>query len=101
MLLEFEELKVNLSIVNKSFVTLGKPLRYEQTFVYIRDTMLLAPAGKASLAGLGKLSAKDGEFSKREISYEDITNKGKFLKRDKNKNKKLLKSTLFKTLSSL
>lgn len=49
MLNDWDVLKKSLSIVNKSFVSLGKPLRFEHTFVYIRDTNLLVPAGKNKL----------------------------------------------------
>jgi hypothetical protein len=55
MLNDFEELKEHLDIVNRSFVTLGKPLQMKDINIYIRDTMLLAPAGKKSLASLGDL----------------------------------------------
>ena len=55
LLSEFEEMKNHMSIINKSFVTLGKPLRVYNSFVYLRDTMLLAPAGKGSLDHLGVL----------------------------------------------
>jgi hypothetical protein len=55
MLSDFEEFKNDLNIVNKSFVTLGKPLRREQRNIYIRDTLLLAPAGSGSLESLSTL----------------------------------------------
>lgn len=83
MLSDFEELKIKLSIVNKSFVSLGKPLRYDHSFVYVRDTMLIAPAGAGSLEKLGKIYESEGDFSKRKISQEDISNMKAFLKRDK------------------
>ena len=82
MLDDFEDLKKNLSIVNKSFVSLGKPLRFESAFVYVRDTILLAPAGKGSLSDLGKLYDSDGDFNKRVISKDDLNNMSAFLKRD-------------------
>jgi hypothetical protein len=78
-----EELKLKISIVNKSFVSLGKPLRFEKHFVYIRDTKLLAPAGYGSLAQLGKLSERKGDFTKREISQDDLSNMDQFWIRDK------------------
>ena len=81
ILSDFEELKERLSIVNKSYVSLGKPLRYEYTFVYLRDTMLLAPAGKACLANLGQLY--ESTFHKKEISKYDLNDMSGFLKRDK------------------
>ena len=83
MLRGFEELKNNLSIVSKSFVTLGKPLKYEQTFVHIRDTKLIAPAGLGSLKALGTLYENDGDFVKRTIGFDDVNNMDEFLKRDK------------------
>jgi hypothetical protein len=55
MLDEFEDIKFDLGIVNKSFVTLAKPLRIEDSNVCIRDTILLSPAGSGSLDLLGKL----------------------------------------------
>ena len=83
MLSNFEnDLKKQLSIVNKSFVSLGKPLRYEDKFMYVRDTMLLAPAGYNSLARLGELYNEEGDYSKRRISQEDLNNMKEFLKRD-------------------
>jgi hypothetical protein len=81
MLKDFEELKDKLSIVNKSFVSLGKPLRYEHTFVYVRDTMLLAPAGKGSLANLGQLY--ESCYYKKNICKEDLNDMEGYLKRDK------------------
>lgn len=55
LLKDFDKFKESLDIVNKSFVTLGKPLRIGSSNVIIRDTMLLAPGGKKSLAHLGTL----------------------------------------------
>ncbi len=43
MLTDFKEIKEKLSIVAKSFVTIGKPLKLQDTFVYIRDTNLVLP----------------------------------------------------------
>jgi hypothetical protein len=40
MLSDFEEIKKKLSIVNKSFVSLGKPLKFAHTNVYVRDTII-------------------------------------------------------------
>lgn len=56
MLDDFNELKENLDIVNKCFVTRGKPLFMHNLNVHIRDTMLLAPAGQRSLEALGEIS---------------------------------------------
>jgi hypothetical protein len=83
MLSDFEVLKQQLSIVNKSFVSLGKPLRYLNTNVYVRDTILLAPAMMGSLKALGKLYSNEGDFSKKLISKDDLNNMGAFLKKDK------------------
>ena len=66
---DFNDFKDSLDIVNKSFVTLGKPMKYNGSNVYIRDTMLLAPAGKKGLASLGDLLG----FSKDELSLEEIS----------------------------
>jgi len=83
MLKDFDtELKLKLSIVNKSFVSLGKPLKFENKYLYVRDTMLLAPAGQGSLSKLGKLYESHGDFVKRTVSKEDITNMKAFLLRD-------------------
>ena len=80
---DFSTHKGSLSIINKSFVTLGKPLKFSSTNVYIRDTILLAPAGKSSLSELGKLYTEDtGDFEKIAISSEDLVKMGEFLKRD-------------------
>jgi hypothetical protein len=83
MLSDFLTLKEKLGIVNKSFVTLGKPIKTAGTNVYIRDTYLLAPAGNKSLAALGKLYESEGDFSKELIKPEDLVNMDEFLKRDK------------------
>ena len=81
ILSDFNELKKKLSVVNKSFVSLGKPLKFEESFVYFRDTMLLAPAGMNSFKELSKLYSKDG-LVKREISIDDIKNMRGFLEID-------------------
>jgi hypothetical protein len=83
ILSDFNDLKSKLSIVNKSFVSLGKPLRYDECFVYIRDSMLLAPAGSGSLASLGKLYENEGNFSKINIKTEDLNKMSEFLARDR------------------
>ena len=80
---DFNELKESLDIVNKSFVTLGKPLIIDNVNVYIRDTMLLAPAGKKSLAALGdligvaKVKLEDHEINSMEVLL--VENKEKFV----------------------
>lgn len=81
MLGDFEDFKDSLDIVNRSFVTLGKPIKYNSSNVYIRDTMLLAPAGKKGLAALGDLLG----FSKGELSLDEITSMDKLLINDREK----------------
>jgi|SRR5882762_4819933 len=82
MLIYLEMNQNSLSIVNKSYVTLAKPLRYEHNFVYNRDTYLLLPGGNPKPAATGKLYEVDGDFSKIEIINKDITHMTEFLKRD-------------------
>ena len=82
MLSDFESIKEELSIVNGSFVTLGKPLQFEGRNIHIRDTMLLAPGGNKSLASIGKLY---GGLTKIEISQTDLEDMQGFLERDKEK----------------
>jgi len=69
--------------VAKSFVILGIPLRYDESFVHIRDTNFLAPTGMKSLKNIGKLSEKEGDLSKREIFREAIVQMSKLIARDK------------------
>ena len=52
-------------------VTLGKPLRFDHTFVFRRDTLLLAPAGAFSLEKIGALYKQDGDFNKRVRKSEE------------------------------
>jgi hypothetical protein len=84
ILSDFNDLKKQLSVVNKSFVSLGKPLRFKECFVYIRDTMLLAPAGKNKLHDLSKLYNSDGksDFEKRQVSVNDLNNMRVFYERE-------------------
>jgi hypothetical protein len=65
---DFDTLKEELDIVNKSFVTLGKPIVIGNTNVIIRDTMLLAPQGCRSLESIGGLYGED--FKKVDIVKE-------------------------------
>lgn len=81
MMDDFNEVKEDLSIVNGSFVTLGKPLKYCGRNIHIRDTMLLAPGGSKSLAKIGKLYGE--AFNKISISKEDLEDMQGFLIRDK------------------
>jgi len=80
---DFNEVKEDLSIVNGSFVTLGKPLKYCGRNIHIRDTMLLAPGGSKSLAKIGKLYGE--AFNKISIRKEDLEDMQGFLIRDKAK----------------
>ena len=56
MLSDFDRINEDLSIVNGSFVTLRDPIKYYGKNIQIRDTMLLPPSGRKSLAQIGKLS---------------------------------------------
>jgi hypothetical protein len=82
MLSDFKEFKENLDLVNNSLITLGKGFDYKGYKVIIRDTMLLSPASRKSLAALGELYNYPKLYlSKDEISNMDIlllTNKPKF-----------------------
>lgn len=83
MLSDFDQLKESLDIVNKSFVTLGKPLQIDNVNVHIRDTMLLAPSGKKSLAHLGSLlNVEKIKLLQSEIESMDlllVRNRSKFI----------------------
>jgi hypothetical protein len=73
ILSDFNTLKTQLDIVNKSFITLGKSLLIDNSNVHIRDTMLLAPAGNRSLESLGKLySCKKLDLSLLEKENMDL-----------------------------
>jgi hypothetical protein len=76
---DFDEIKEELSIVNGSFVTLGKALKYRDRKVHVRDTMLLAPGGSKGLAVIGGLYPK---YKKLEISTDDLENMQGLLDRD-------------------
>jgi hypothetical protein len=80
MLKDFTQFKDDLNIVGKSFVTLGKPLQVEGSFVYIRDTHLLTPAASKGLEALGKLYPETGE--KKFISQDDLEHMDEFFARD-------------------
>lgn len=82
MLRDFDVIKPMLSIVNKSFVTVRKPLVLYGSKIYIRDTMLLAPAGKG-LDSIGGLYSLDGDYTKIEVSDTDKAKMSGFLSRDK------------------
>lgn len=85
MMNDFETFKEELDIVNKSFVTLGKPVVIQNTNVVIRDTMLLAPAGKKSLEAIGLLYAQDygQDYEKLKLTNEQKANMDLLLKKDK------------------
>lgn len=72
MLKDFETFKEQLDIVNSSFVTLGKPILVGNNRIFIRDTMLLSPAGNQSLDSIGKLynikKIDIGTFDKSKMS---------------------------------
>jgi hypothetical protein len=65
---DFEDFKRELSIVNKCFLTLARPLKIYNTAVYLRDTKLLAPSGKGRLDKIGELYSSEGDYRKRELS---------------------------------
>lgn len=52
---DFDEVKQEFDIINKSYVTISKPLNIEGVNVYVRDTMLLAPGSMKSLQSIGSL----------------------------------------------
>lgn len=81
MFTDFENIKEELSIVNRSFITLGAPFKYCGKNIHIRDTMLLAPGGSKSLASIGKLYGE--AFHKLEVSKIDLEDMQSFLTRDK------------------
>jgi hypothetical protein len=59
MFSDFDKFKDQLDIVNKSFITLSKPMEYANSRIIIRDTMLLAPAESRSLASIGTIYKVD------------------------------------------
>ena len=83
MLNDFDDVKEDLSIVNGSFITLAKPIKFRGKNVHIRDTILLAPGMSRSLSSIGKLYNE--EFNKVKISKNDLEDMQGFLKRDKEK----------------
>jgi len=83
MLSDFKEFKEKLSIVGKSYITLGLPLRYKECFLYVRDTKMLAPAGYGKLENLGMLYSKEGDYTKRFIEKHYIVEMSKLLTDDK------------------
>lgn len=84
MLKDFEILKESLDIIDRSFVTRGKPLEFEfsKSRIHLRDTILLAPQGAKSLAGVGDIYGD--EFRKIDIGSYRNGNMKALLKDDKN-----------------
>jgi hypothetical protein len=80
---DFDNVKKDLNILQKSFITLGKPLQFEGFNLYIRDTMLLAPATSRSLDSIGKLYESEGGVQKKELPLEYQSCISEFLKTDK------------------
>ena len=72
MLSDFESIKEDLSIVNGSFFTMRKPLKFFGKSIHIRDTMLLAPAGCRRLAQIGILYGEG--FNNLFLIQEDLNN---------------------------
>ena len=83
MFKDFDEIKQSLSIVAKSFVTMAKPIKVNNTNIYVRDTILLAPGNQKSLANLGKLYENEGDFNKRKLSQNELENMKGLLLNDK------------------
>ena len=79
MLNDFELLKKEFDIVNGCFVTLKKPLLIDNVNLILRDTMLLAPGGKKSLASIGSLYGEG--INKIDIG-DNINNMSNFLEKD-------------------
>jgi hypothetical protein len=80
MLNDFNTHLDSLNIVGKSFVTLKKPLNIEGSFIYLRDSHLLTPAGVKSLDALGKLYGKN--VNKHLIKQEDLEHMDEFMLRE-------------------
>jgi len=78
--------------VNKSFVTISRPLRFDTANVYVRDTILLAPAGLSSLHAIGKLYSNEGDYNKIEVTKQTQQQ----TKKNKQKNKKKVAAILLK-----
>jgi hypothetical protein len=91
MLSDFTLLKKEMNILQKSFLTLGKPLKYCGFNLFIRDTMLLAPANSRSLEAIGKLYENENEnsgesgggYSKKTIPSKYLTKMSRFVAEDK------------------
>lgn len=79
MLSDFEDIKYQLDIINKCFVTLKKPILINGINVYVIDTMLIAPGGKKSLDAISLLYKG---LNKLKISDSYIRNMNIFIKKD-------------------
>jgi hypothetical protein len=55
LLSDYGSFKNKIDSIQGTHVTVGRPMRYNNYTIYFRDSMLLAPAGKASLKALGDL----------------------------------------------
>jgi hypothetical protein len=82
LLEDLSEYIKDLNIVNKSFVTISKPLKFEESYVYIRDTQLLTPSSQKSLSALSDLYGDLTGVKKGRISRDDLEHMDEFLKRD-------------------
>jgi hypothetical protein len=80
LLSDFSEIKKHLDIVNKCMVTLGKSdIVLHGHNVIFRDTLLLAPGGKKSLAAIGsmygdnlqKISLTEDQYKNMDILLKD------------------------------
>jgi hypothetical protein len=80
---DFELIRDELDIVNKSFINKGKPFVYQDTNIQIRDTMLLAPTGSKSLEAIGRLYGPD--FYKKSLSKTELSDMSILLKTNKPK----------------
>ena len=83
MLTDFNLVKKELNIINKSFITLGKPLNFEGVNLYVRDTILLAPASSRSLDAISSLYESEGDYKKKVLPEEYKLKISKYLKADK------------------
>lgn len=80
ILSDFNDYKNDLTIVNKSYVTLGEPLKVSGMDVQIRDTQLIAPGGSKSLRSISLLYK---DIPKLDVAEADITDMEGFWNRDK------------------
>lgn len=77
MLSDFNEFVNQMDLVNKSFITLGKPILMCGVNVIIRDTMLLAPGKSKGLKSIAKLykGLTKIELTKDQIENMDLLKK--------------------------